>query len=49
MDFDGLDYEDMTIIVKILKRSYDKEYYSMLYALIHVKPLPLDAFMKKTM
>ena len=48
MDFDGLDYEDMKIIVKILKRSYDKDYYSMLYALIYVNPLPLDAFMKKT-
>jgi hypothetical protein len=48
MDLDGLDYEDMRIIVKILQRSYDKEYFSMLYALIHIKPLPLDAFMKKT-
>ncbi len=48
MDLDGLGYEEMLLIVKILKRSRDKEYFSMLYALIHVKPLPLDAFMKKT-
>jgi hypothetical protein len=48
MDLDGLGYEEMLIIVKILKRSHDKDYYSMLYALIHIKPLPLDAFMKKT-
>jgi hypothetical protein len=48
MDLDGLDYEDMLIIIKILKQSHDKEYFFMLYALIHIKPLPLDAFMKKT-
>jgi len=48
MDIDGLDYDDMLMIVKILKRSRDKDYFSMLYALIHIKPLPLDAFMKKT-
>uniref|UniRef100_A0A6C0HZP2 Uncharacterized protein n=1 Tax=viral metagenome TaxID=1070528 RepID=A0A6C0HZP2_9ZZZZ len=48
MDLDGLDYDDMLMIVKILKRSRDKDYFSMLYALIHIKPLPLDAFMKKT-
>jgi hypothetical protein len=48
MDLDGLGYEEMLIIIKILKRSRDKDYYSMLYALIHIKPLPLDAFMKKT-
>ena len=49
MDLDGLDYEELSIIVKILKRSRDKDYYSMLYALIHMKNcLPLDAFMKKT-
>ena len=48
MDLDGLGYEEMLLIVKILKRSRDKDYFSMLYALIHVKPLPLDAFMKKT-
>lgn len=48
MDLDGLGYEELSIIVKMLKRSRDKDYYSMLYALIHVKPLPLDAFMKKT-
>jgi len=48
MDIDGLGYEELTLIVKILKRSRDKDYFSMLYALIHIKPLPLDAFMKKT-
>jgi hypothetical protein len=48
MDIDGLGYEELTLIVKILKRSHDKDYFSMLYALIHIKPLPLDAFMKKT-
>jgi hypothetical protein len=48
MDLDGLDYEDMLIIVKILKRSRDKDYFYMLYALIHTKPLPLEAFIKKT-
>lgn len=48
MDLDGLGYEEMLIIIKILKRSRDKDYFSMLYALIHIKPLPLDAFMKKT-
>ena len=48
MDLDGLGYEELTIMVKMLKRSHDREYYSMLYALIHIKPLPLDAFMKKT-
>jgi len=48
MDLDGLGYEEILIIAKMLKRSYDKDYYSMLYALIHIKPLPLDAFMKKT-
>ena len=47
MDLDGLDYEELTFLVKILKQ--DKDYYSMLYALIHMKNcLPLDAFMKKT-
>ena len=48
MDIDGLGYDELTLIVKILKRSRDKDYFSMLYALIHIKPLPLDAFMKKT-
>ncbi len=48
MDLDGLSYEEIFIIAKMVKRSYDKDYFSMLYALIHIKPLPLDAFMKKT-
>ena len=48
MDLDGLDYDELLIIATIIKRSHDKSYFSMLYALIHVKPLPLDAFMKKT-
>ena len=50
MDLDGLDYEDMLFILKILKRSHDKGYFSMLYALLTIKlnDLPLDAFMKKT-
>ena len=50
MDLDGLDYEELIIIVKILKRSHDKGYFSMLYTLLttNLKDLPLDAFMKKT-
>lgn len=50
MDLDGLDYDDMKYILKMLIRSRDKEYYTMLDLLIRVKPkfLPLHAFMKKT-
>ena len=50
MDLDGLDYDDLKYISKILIRSRDKEYYCMLDVLIRVKLhfLPLDAFMKKT-
>jgi len=33
MDLDGLDYEDLLYIAKLLVRSRDKEYYCMLYVL----------------
>jgi len=50
MDLDGLDYEEILIIAKMVKQSHDKGYFSMLYALLTIKlnDLPLDAFMKKT-